>query len=90
MKAILDLYQSKKERIQSITRSQYVVKIIDTLFARPIFSSTDFIKESGIPRRSALRFLGIMEKENIISILSPQKGNNPAIFMFNKLIEIIK
>jgi Fic family protein len=90
VKAILGLYQSKKERIQSITRSQYVVKIIDTLFARPIFSSTDFIKESGIPRRSALRFLGIMEKENIISILSPQKGNNPAIYIFNKLIEIIK
>jgi hypothetical protein len=60
------------------------------LFTHPIFSSTDFIKESGIPRRSALRFLDIMEKDGIISILKPQKGNNPAIFMFNRLIEIIK
>ena len=88
-KAILELYNQKKERIQSVTHSQYVAKILDALFTRPIFSTTDFIRESGIPKRSALRFLNLMEKEAIISILRPGKGRKSTIFMFNKLIKII-
>ena len=88
-KAILELYNQKKERIQSITHSQYIVKIIDSLFTRPIFSTKDFIRESSIPKRSALRFLNLMEKEGIISILRPGKGRKPAILMFDKLIKII-
>ena len=88
-KAVLELYNQKKERIQSVTRSQYIVRIIDSLFARPIFSTTDFIRESSIPKRSALRFLNLMEKEGIISILRPGKGRKPAILMFDKLIKII-
>lgn len=90
VKAILDLYQSKKERIQSITRSQYVVKIIDSLFARPIFSSKDFIKESGIPKASAMRILNLLEKEKIISVLKKGTGRKPNMLIFNKLINIIK
>jgi len=88
-KAVLELYNQKKERIQSVTHSQYVVKILDTLFARPIFSTTDFIRDSSIPKRSALRFLNLMEKEAIISILRPGRGRKPTILMFNKLIKII-
>ena len=34
-KAILDLYDKKKTRISEITHSQYVINIIDTLFAHP-------------------------------------------------------
>jgi len=88
-KAILELYNQKKERIQSVTHSQYLVKILDALFTRPIFSTADFIRESSISKRSALRFLNLMEKEAIISILRPGKGRKSTIFMFNKLIKII-
>lgn len=90
VETILDLYQTKKERIQSITHSQYVVKIIDSLFGRPIFSSTDFIKESGIPKPSAMRILNLLEKEKIVSVLKRGIGRKPNIFIFNKLINIIK
>lgn len=88
--AILNLYNKMKERIQSVTRSQYVVKILDTLFARPIFSTTDFIRESGIPKRSTIRILNLIEKEKIITVLRPGSGRKANILMFNKLIEIIQ
>ncbi|MDI6735836.1 MAG: Fic/DOC family N-terminal domain-containing protein [bacterium] len=88
--AILNLYNKEKERIQSVTRSQYVMKILDTLFARPIFSTTDFIRESGIPKRSAIRILNLIEKERIITVLRPSSGRKANILMFNKLIEIIQ
>lgn len=89
-KAILELYEQKKERIQAVTRSQYVIKILDTLFSKPIFSTTDFVRESGIPKRTALNILNLVEKEGIISILRPGKGRKANIFMFNKLIAILQ
>lgn len=89
-KAILALYAQKKERIQSITRSQYVIKILDTLFSRPIFSSVDFIRLSGIKKTSANRFIRILEKEGVISGLRKGSGSKPNLFIFNKLLNIIQ
>ena len=89
-KKILELYDTKKERITKATHSQYVIKILDTLFKRPIFSSTDFIKASGIPKRSALWLLRILKKEKIVSVLRKGSGRRPEILGFNKLIDIIE
>ena len=89
-KAILELYEKKKERIQAITRSQYVIKILDTLFARPIFSAPDFIQASGIPKPSVMRFIKLLEKERVISILRKGKGRKANIYIFNKLLQIIE
>lgn len=89
-KAILELYNQKKERIQSVTHSQYVAKILDALFTHPIFSTTDFIRESGIPKPSAIRILHLLEKEEIVSILRQGAGSKANILIFNKLIKIIE
>ncbi len=89
-RAILELYEKKKERIHAITRSQYVIKILDTLFARPVFSTTDFIRESCIPKASAIRFIKLLEKEGVISILRKGGGRKANIFIFNKLLQIIE
>ena len=89
-KAILELYNQKKERIQSVTHSQYVAKILDALFTRPIFSTTDFIRESGIPKPSAIRILHLLEKEEIVSILRRGAGRKANILIFDKLIKIIE
>lgn len=90
IKAILSLYNDKKHRLQEATHSQYVIKVLDTLFALPIFNTTEFIKKSKIPKRSAINILKIIEKEKIISILRPGKGRKANIYIFNKLLEIIK
>ena len=89
-RAILDLYEKKKERIQTITHSQYVIKILDTLFARPVFSTTDFIHRSGIPKASAIRFIKLLEKEAVVSVLRKGSGRKAGIFIFDKLLRIIE
>lgn len=89
-KKILELYDVKKERITKATHSQYVIKILDTLFKRPILSSSDFIKASGIPKRSALWLLHILKKEKIVSVLRKSSGRRPELLGFNKLIEVIE
>jgi len=89
-KAILALYEKKKERIHTITHSQYVIRILDTLFARPVFSTTDFIRSSGIPKASAIRFIKLLEKEGVISVLRKGSGRKASIYIFNKLLQIIE
>ena len=41
------------ERIIDLTRSQHAMKALDFLFARPVFSTSSFVHESGIPEHTA-------------------------------------
>ncbi|MFC2149765.1 Fic family protein [Candidatus Auribacterota bacterium] len=88
-KAILDLYDQKKIKISAVTRSQYAIKVLDTLFQKPIFNTADFIKISGIPRASALRLLHRLKKDGVISSLKPGGPRKPELLVFGKLIGIV-
>lgn len=89
-KAVLALYDRKKERITDVTHSQYAIKVLDALFKNPIFSTTEFIATSKIPKRSALWLLGILKKEGIVSVLRKGKGRSPEVLAFDKLISIVE
>ncbi len=89
-KGILELYDMKKARITDATHSQYCIKTLDTLFKKPIFTSPDFIKLSGIPKASAMRLIQLLRKEGIIVTLRKGKGRRAEIFEFKKLMSIIK
>lgn len=88
-KSILDLYEKKKARITEITHSQYAIKVLDTIFAQPIFNTTDFIKHSHIPKPSAMRLLRILHKEGVLSTLKEGGGRRAEVLMFDKLIDIV-
>src|SRR5690554_3520177 len=47
-RAILQLYEEMKRRIEQTTNSPYGLRLLDTIFARAIFSTTDFIERSSI------------------------------------------
>lgn len=85
-KEIMKLYEQKKERVSELTKSQYSIKIIDTLFMMPIFKSNVFIRISKIPQASAMRYIRILEQNNVIS--SDQKERYKTYF-FNKLLKIV-
>ncbi len=86
VRGILELYGRMKERVTELTRSQHALKVLDALFDRPIFRSTDFLKRSGIPQQSASRFLGILRKANILQALRQASGREPAILVFRDLL----
>jgi Fic family protein len=86
-KKIIALYEQKKQRITELTKSQFSIKILDTLFVMPIFQSKDFIKFSKIPKASAFRYIGILEKNGVIS--SNKKRKNK-LYFFEKLLDIVK
>jgi len=88
-KAVLSLYDKNKEHIVNITHSQYAIKILDTIFSRPILNTTDFIRLSKIPKPSAMRLLTLLRKERILSTLKAGSGRRAEVMMFDKLINII-
>ncbi|MGQ9848229.1 MAG: Fic family protein [Bacteroidales bacterium] len=85
-KKIMDLYKQKKDRITELTKSQFAIKILDALFVMPIFKSGDFIRITKIPQASAMRYIRILEENNVIS--SDGKERHKTYF-FNKLLKIV-
>ncbi len=87
-KAILSLYESMKHRMAEMTHSQYAIHALDWIFSRPIFSSSDFASEAGIPAPTARRILSVLCDEEVLAVLSPASGRRAARLTFPKLIEI--
>ena len=88
VKSILQLYETMKEKMISVTHSQYSIKALDNLFDMSVFSSTEFIKNSNIPKASAKRILSRLEKTGTINILIQGSGRKPTLYIFKQLIEI--
>lgn len=86
---ILHLYNTMKQVIVDITHSQYALQALDSLFHLGIFSTTDFQKNSGIPRPSNSRIISTLRDEKIIETLEEAGGRKPAIYIFRALIDII-
>ncbi|HUU30089.1 MAG TPA: Fic/DOC family N-terminal domain-containing protein [archaeon] len=89
-RAILHLYDEMKEKVPEITRSQHAVQIIDFIFSLPIFSTTDFIKDTGISKTSSIRVLNAMKEKKIITSLIQGRGRRPELLMFPELIGIVQ
>jgi Fic family protein len=86
VRSIQTLYSRMKDRIAELTRSQYAVRVLDTMFDRPIFQSSDFVKRMGISRHTALPFLRTLREAGILHVIREQSGNQPAVLAFRELL----
>jgi Fic family protein len=86
--AILKLYTVEKDRIMELTHSRFAIKGLDFIFNRPIFSSSAFSEESGVPDESARKILKTLRKNGFFKTLRESKGRQPAILAFRELLNI--
>lgn len=86
VREILGLYERMKGRITELTRSQHAILVLDTLFDRPIFQTSDFVQRSGIPKQTALPFLRKLREAGILHPLREQSGRRSAILAFRELL----
>ncbi|MCL2011923.1 MAG: Fic family protein [Cystobacterineae bacterium] len=84
--AILALHDRLKLRVTELTHSQHAMRIVDFLFQSPIFAAPAFYGRSGIPKPSAARFLKLLRKEGILSILQEGRGGRVGIYAFDALL----
>jgi Fic family protein len=89
-KEINKLYEKKKERIVDLTHSQFAIKTLDFIFCSPIFTSTQFFERSYIPKQSAIRILNLLKEGGVIEIIVKGKSRQPNVYIFKKLLNIIK
>ncbi len=87
---ILDLHDDLKRRIGDATRSRHATRTLDWIFRQPVFSSTSFVRGTGIPVPSAHRILADLQRHSILEHISTASGSRPAIFAFPELLEIVE
>jgi Fic family protein len=87
-RAILSLYQLKKEWIAQKTKSHHAILALDWFFNRPIFKVSDFIKGSTIPETTAKRVLRVVRDEGLLIELHPNSGRRSAVLVFPELLNI--
>jgi len=88
VQAILGLYGEMKSRVVEMTRSHYGVSALDFIFGRPIFRTSDFVAEAGIPEATARRLISVLQKESVLKAISPAKGRRAAVLAFPQLLNV--
>ena len=86
--AILKLYNVMKDEINAATRSQYALQTLDALFATPFLTAPDFVKRTGLARRTAFRIIDDLQSSGILTIKEEGAGRRPAVLEFPRLIRI--
>lgn len=92
VKAIMVLYDSMKLRIHEITRSQYSVYLLDALFSKPIFKTTDFVarfsQEHGIHEKTTPGLLRQLKDAGVLMELKAGSGRRAAVLCFPELLNL--
>jgi Fic family protein len=90
VKAIQALYEEMKLAIQMATRSQYTVHVLDAIFSKPIFRTSDLSarlhEDFGIHEKTTLGLLRQMKNAGILRELESSIGSRPAILCFPQLV----
>lgn len=87
---IIELYEGMKVTMVEKTHSQWAIHCLDYIFNQPIFNTSDFNKDAGVPKTSAARLLRVMEENEIIECIQKSSGRRPRLFAFRKLLRIIQ
>ena len=88
LQKIIKLYDDTKQKIHSVTHSQYVNHITDFIFSRPMFNSSLFIQETGILKSTAMTLIKLLRDEGILTIHKEHAGRKPAILIFGELFNL--
>lgn len=90
--AIQVLYEEMKLAIQAATHSQYTVHVLDAIFNKPIFRSSDLtsrlFREFGIHEKTTPGLLRQMKEAGILRELQAGSGRRPATLCFPRLINL--
>jgi len=88
VRSIMSLYEKMKEQILLKTHSQYTISVLDAIFDKPIFKTSDFITRSGINKKTGLSLLKQVQDIGILKVLKPAAGRRAAVLCFPELLNI--
>lgn len=83
-----ELYEEMKIKISDTTHSQHAIRILDTLFEKPIFKVKDFAAHADIPPQTTALLLRNLRDEQIIQTLIEGRGRRAGVYIFNQVFDI--
>lgn len=84
------LYEEMKVEFAETLSSKWNVRALDFVFANPVFRNSKFTSKSGIPAGTAARFTRQLVANNIIQTLEEAAGRRPAMYSFERLMELVR
>ncbi|MCY3709143.1 MAG: Fic family protein [Caldilineaceae bacterium] len=87
---LLKLYDERREQIVEATHSQYSGRMLDWIFRKPIFRTTDFVKSSDIPEPAARHILRVLRDRGLLREIVKARGRQPATWAFTDLLNIVE
>jgi Fic family protein len=88
VQSTLALYEEMKGKIQSITHSQFTIQLLDALFDRPIFQTSDAVQRTGLAKQTLMPLLRQLKDADLLTPLREASGRRPAILAFPALLNI--
>lgn len=89
VRKIMALYEDTKNWIRETTHSQHAQLLLDGIFDRPIFSTSDFAKWTGIHKQTLHGLLRqLVQDDGPLIIMQEGQGRRPAIYAFPALLNI--
>ncbi|MBN1436649.1 MAG: Fic family protein [Sedimentisphaerales bacterium] len=82
------LYEKMKDKITNITHSQYSIQILDAIFDRPIFRTSDLVRITHITKPTIMNLLRQLKDACLLRNIRDASGSRPAIMVFPELLEI--
>jgi Fic family protein len=90
--AIKALYEEMKQAIQEITHSQYSVHVLDAIFGKPVFRTSDLAQQLaadfGIHEKTTPGLLRQLKEAGILRELQAGSGRRAATLCFPRLINL--
>ncbi|MEH3047513.1 Fic family protein [Sphingomonas adhaesiva] len=87
---ILSLYGGLRERFRGVLNSQYHDRVLDFVFAHPVFRNDRFVERSGIPASSARILSRRLLEDGLLRTIEPAAGRRAALYAFDPLLDILK
>jgi len=90
--AIMALYEEMKVAIQEATHSQYSVHLLDAIFSKPIFRTSDLAQqlaaEHGVHEKTTPSLLRQLKDSGILREIQPGSGRRAATLCFPRLLNL--
>jgi len=88
-RAIQDLYERLKKQVLDLTHSQFAVPLLDYMFERPIFRSSDVTKLEHMPSAPMVaNLLGNLRRNGILHTVREGAGRRPHVLALAELINL--
>ncbi len=86
---ILDLYERLKDRVLSLTHSQFSVPLLDYIFQQPVFQASALDGRPHMPSRQQIAtLLGRLRDAKILKVVRQGSGRRPQVLALAELVNL--